>query len=118
MREKKSIYNITLKNASRKNDREITADEEQLEGLGGLPKNLTSISSLLLFNTEENPYKKYVTIDPLHGAVTRTREGMGEGGGGICFAFNRGYPVKKISRQPLSHTHIPPLLIPPSSPFS
>jgi WAS family protein 1 len=78
MREKKSIFNITLKNASRKNDREITADEEQLEGLGGLPKNLTSISSLLLFNTEENPYKKYVTIDPLYGAVTRTREGVGE----------------------------------------
>lgn len=78
MKEKQSIYNIHLKNVKRKNDKVITADEEQHEGLGGLPKNLSSVSSLLLFNTEENPYKRYVTIDPLRGAVTRTREGKNE----------------------------------------
>ena len=47
-----------------------------MQGLGSLPKNLASVSSLLLFNTTENPYKKYVTVDPLKGAVTKTRLGM------------------------------------------
>lgn len=37
------------------------------EGLGRLPDNLPSISSLLLFNTPENPYKKYVSLDNLAG---------------------------------------------------
>lgn len=35
------------------------------EGLGSLPKNCKSVSSLLLFNTNENPYKKYSIFDPL-----------------------------------------------------
>jgi len=48
------------------------------QGLGALPKNLPSVSSLLLFNRVENPYKKYVTIDPLQGAVTKTRADMEE----------------------------------------
>lgn len=37
------------------------------EGLGRLPTELESISSLLLFNTQENPYKKYVSLDNLAG---------------------------------------------------
>ncbi|XP_056622792.1 LOW QUALITY PROTEIN: WASH complex subunit 1 [Triplophysa dalaica] len=42
------------------------------EGLGSLPRNVNSVSSLLLFNTTENLYKKYVFLDPLAGAVTKT----------------------------------------------
>ena len=37
-----------------------------------------SIFPRLLFNTQENPYKKYVTIDPLLGAVTKTRDAVDE----------------------------------------
>jgi len=37
------------------------------EGLGRLPRHLPSVSSLLLFNTQENPYKKYVSLDNLAG---------------------------------------------------
>lgn len=44
------------------------------EGLGSLPRHLPSVSSLLLFNTAENPYKKYVLLDPLEGAKTKTRD--------------------------------------------
>lgn len=44
------------------------------EGLGSLPRHLPSVSSLLLFNTAENPYKKYVVLDPLEGAKTKTRD--------------------------------------------
>ncbi len=43
------------------------------EGLGSLPRFIPSVSSLLLFNTVENPYKKYVLLDPLEGAKTKTR---------------------------------------------
>ena len=32
------------------------------------------MSSLLLFNTSENPYKKYIVLDPLAGAMTKTRD--------------------------------------------
>ena len=37
------------------------------EGLGRLPENITSIASLILFNSEENPYRKYVSLDNLKG---------------------------------------------------
>ncbi|XP_043943550.1 WASH complex subunit 1 [Protopterus annectens] len=47
-------------------------EDEAHEGLGGLPRNISSVSSLLLFNTTENLYKKYVFLDPLAGAVTKT----------------------------------------------
>uniref|UniRef100_A0A4W5MGI0 WAS protein family homolog 1 n=1 Tax=Hucho hucho TaxID=62062 RepID=A0A4W5MGI0_9TELE len=47
-------------------------EDETEEGLGGLPRNISSVSSLLLFNTTENLYKKYVFLDPLAGAVTKT----------------------------------------------
>ena len=49
-------------------------DTEIGEGLGSLPRHLPSVSSLLLFNTDENPYKKYVLLDPLEGAKTKTRD--------------------------------------------
>ncbi|OWF51124.1 WASH complex subunit 1-like [Mizuhopecten yessoensis] len=51
--------------------------EKQQEGLGGLPKSVESVSSLLLFNTSENLYKKYVMLDPL-GVVTKTRTAIEE----------------------------------------
>eukprot|EP00048_Salpingoeca_helianthica_P023862 m.27787 g.27787 ORF g.27787 m.27787 type:complete len:487 (-) comp9040_c0_seq1:105-1565(-) len=75
--EKGQFFNIELR-ARRRRDLEITEDEENCEGLGGLPKQLPSVSSLLLFNTNDNPYKKYVTADPLLGAVARTRDAVEE----------------------------------------
>uniref|UniRef100_A0A8C2WCC2 WAS protein family homolog 1 n=1 Tax=Cyclopterus lumpus TaxID=8103 RepID=A0A8C2WCC2_CYCLU len=48
------------------------SEDETEEGLGSLPRNISSVSSLLLFNTTENLYKKYVFLDPLAGAVTKT----------------------------------------------
>lgn len=92
LKEKKQFLNIELK-SRRKKDQQITEDEENHEvgfdlsdrsrlkvsqGLGGLPRNLSSLSGLLLFNTATNPYKKYVTIDPLKGAVTKTRADVDE----------------------------------------
>ncbi|KJE90140.1 WAS family protein [Capsaspora owczarzaki ATCC 30864] len=59
---------------------EIITDEDEGEGLGRLPKHLPSVSSLLLFNTAENPYKKYVTLDPLSGVQHKTRT-LDEDGG-------------------------------------
>ncbi|XP_014325337.1 WASH complex subunit 1 [Xiphophorus maculatus] len=49
-------------------------EDETEEGLGSLPRNISSVSSLLLFNTTENLYKKYVFLDPLAGAVTKTHQ--------------------------------------------
>ena len=42
--------------------------DTSVEGLGKLPANLASVSSLLLFNTSQNPYKKYTCLDTLIGA--------------------------------------------------
>lgn len=64
---------IELPDARRRID---VADHQPDEGLGGLPDDLASVSSLLLFNSQENPYKKYVTLDPLAGAVTKTRSAI------------------------------------------
>lgn len=50
------------------------SEDETEEGLGSLPRNISSVSSLLLFNTTENLYKKYVFLDPLAGAVTKTHK--------------------------------------------
>ena len=36
------------------------------------------VSNLLLFNMQDNPYKKYVVIDPLLGAVTKNRDEVEE----------------------------------------
>jgi len=45
------------------------ADVEDLEweGLGRLPDNMSSVGNLLLFNTKDNPYKLYLTLDNLAG---------------------------------------------------
>ncbi|KAJ0029193.1 hypothetical protein NQD34_004190 [Periophthalmus magnuspinnatus] len=52
------------------------SEDETEEGLGSLPRNISSVSSLLLFNTTENLYKKYVLLDPLAGAVTKTHTAL------------------------------------------
>ena len=47
------------------------ADMERVEfimeekGLGSLPQTLTSVASLLLFNSDTNPYEDYQTLDNL-----------------------------------------------------
>eukprot|EP00118_Oscarella_pearsei_P025374 m.308082 g.308082 ORF g.308082 m.308082 type:complete len:499 (+) comp43352_c0_seq1:665-2161(+) len=55
-------------------------EDDEGEGLGRLPKVIPSVSSLLLFNTSENPYKKYVILDPLAGVSTKTRKVVEEEG--------------------------------------
>lgn len=49
LREKLQFYNVQL------NIRKDRDSESSWEGLGGLPKHVESINSLLLFNTSENP---------------------------------------------------------------
>ena len=75
LRAKKKPY---LMNTSRKRKFrkgvEMENPEQLGEGLGSLPRHLPSVSSLLLFNTDENPYRKYVILDPLSGAKTKTRD--------------------------------------------
>ena len=65
-------YARTKKKFSREG---VVMDDPELlgEGLGSLPRHLPSVSSLLLFNTSENPYRKYVLLDPL-GAKIKTRD--------------------------------------------
>uniref|UniRef100_A0A023GF94 Putative was protein family log 2 n=1 Tax=Amblyomma triste TaxID=251400 RepID=A0A023GF94_AMBTT len=49
------------------------------EGLGRLPESTESVGSLLLFNTGENPYTRYVQRDPLVSAkrtVSRAEEAL------------------------------------------
>ncbi|XP_055342698.1 WASH complex subunit 1-like [Paramacrobiotus metropolitanus] len=36
-------------------------------GLGKLPNTVKSVSSLLLFNSDQNPYNRHIAIDPLGG---------------------------------------------------
>ena len=72
---------LATKATVKKQQRLADSDEDnegEGEGLGSLPKHLPSVSSLLLFNTSENPYKKYVILDPLEGARTKTRDTIKE----------------------------------------
>lgn len=50
LKDKLQFYNVHL-NLKKSNQ----GDESSGEGLGRLPKNIPSVSSLLLFNTSENP---------------------------------------------------------------
>ncbi|XP_012938504.1 WASH complex subunit 1 [Aplysia californica] len=79
LREKLQFYNVHLSIRARKDQ------SQQGEGLGGLPSDVPSVSSLLLFNTTENPYKKYVMLDPL-GVVTKTRAAIEEEEAGMAEA--------------------------------
>ena len=51
LKEKLQFYNVQLGARQRKRH----GDGDSGEGLGGLPHNIPSVSSLLLFNTSENP---------------------------------------------------------------
>ncbi|CAB3380318.1 Hypothetical predicted protein [Cloeon dipterum] len=53
IQEKMQFYHVKNTTKMLRRNFEITIDE----GLGNLPRNITSVSSLLLFNTTENPYK-------------------------------------------------------------
>lgn len=80
LKEKLQYYHV-------KGGRKKKADETRGEGLGGLPKEIPSVSALLLFNTSENPYKKYVMLDPL-GVVTKTRTALDDDDLGMAEAPN------------------------------
>jgi hypothetical protein len=44
----------------------------QKEGLGKLPGNVVSVANLSLFNSSENPYRKYQRLDNLAGHPTKS----------------------------------------------
>lgn len=80
LKEKLQYYHV-------KGGRKKKNDQNRGEGLGGLPREIPSVSALLLFNTSENPYKKYVIKDPL-GVVTKTRTALEEEDSGMADAPN------------------------------
>lgn len=76
---KKNPFLLNQKKKKKVLDLRFASDDpEQGEGLGSLPHHLPSVSSLLLFNTSENPYKKYVVLDPLSGATVKTRDNLNQ----------------------------------------
>jgi len=58
LQEKLQFYHVKVSNKLLLRNVEITPDE----GLGSLPRDLDSVSSLLLFNTSENPYVFYIFL--------------------------------------------------------
>lgn len=92
MKEKLQFFNVYL-------DPKKRNEGQKEEGLGALPKNLHSISSLLLFNTTENPYKKYVMLDPLSGVVTKTRSNIEEeqGIGAAPISITQGEEIDRMA---------------------
>ena len=77
VRAKRNPFLLDQKRGNKTLDLRFSSDDpEQGEGLGSLPRHLPSVSSLLLFNTSENPYKKYVVLDPLSGATVKTRDNL------------------------------------------
>jgi len=58
LQEKLQFYHVKVSNKHLHRNLEITPDE----GLGSLPRDLDSVSSLLLFNTSENPYVFYIFL--------------------------------------------------------
>jgi WAS family protein 1 len=59
LQEKLQFYHVKVSNKLLHRNLEITPDE----GLGSLPRDLDSVSSLLLFNTSENPYVFYTVLE-------------------------------------------------------
>eukprot|EP00297_Palpitomonas_bilix_P012895 CAMPEP_0113870996 /NCGR_PEP_ID=MMETSP0780_2-20120614/2393_1 /TAXON_ID=652834 /ORGANISM="Palpitomonas bilix" /LENGTH=304 /DNA_ID=CAMNT_0000856329 /DNA_START=50 /DNA_END=961 /DNA_ORIENTATION=- /assembly_acc=CAM_ASM_000599 len=68
---------VALNEKSRRSKEKVQASQE---GLGRLPENIGSVSDLLLFNSAENPYKKYISIDNLAGVDARAKEEEAEKG--------------------------------------
>lgn len=50
-----------------------------LEGLGKVPAHLASASSLLLFNSTQNPYRKYSALDTMAGVAAQEEVKEDEG---------------------------------------
>ena len=104
---------------------EIWDNPEQLgEGLGSLPRHLSSVSSLLLFNTDENPYHKYVILDPLSGAKTKTRDNVMDTEEKLAEAPTSILKGEQLERGPKDTnlyvpimTDLPELEVPTSLPF-
>lgn len=69
-----AIYtSLTTARLMRTEHGQTDEETEIAEGLGRLPSYLPSISSVLLFNSDENPYKQYVTINNLEGVGGQDR---------------------------------------------
>lgn len=100
---KRRPYLIEVKDKKRMARKGVEIDDnpEQLgEGLGSLPRHLPSVSSLLLFNTDENPYRKYVILDPLDGAKTKTRDKVMENSDEITEAPTSILKGEQLERGP------------------
>lgn len=98
---------------NRGKERSQSADTEMGEGLGSLPRHLPSVSSLLLFNTAENPYKKYVLLDPLEGAKTKTRDKIIEEENELSdapFTITQGEELGRVQQDSIMYVpHMPEL---------
>ncbi|CAG2069030.1 unnamed protein product, partial [Timema podura] len=73
LQDKLQFYHVKVGKKQLKKNVEITPEQ----GLGSLPSNVVSTNSLLLFNTSENPYKRYGLLDPLR-ALGKTRHVLEE----------------------------------------
>nr|CAD7579315.1 unnamed protein product [Timema californicum] len=73
LQDKLQFYHVKVGKKQLKKNVEITPEQ----GLGSLPSNIVSTNSLLLFNTSENPYKRYGLLDPLR-ALGKTRHVLEE----------------------------------------
>ncbi len=65
------FISITQEHKSRANGKGDLSNHQ--EGLGRLPSYLPSINSVLLFNTDENPYKTYASFNNLEGVGGQDR---------------------------------------------
>lgn len=68
------FHEFMTAHAVRTEKTELEGASEEQEGLGRLPANLPSVSSILLFNSSENPYKSYSSFNNLEGVVGKERE--------------------------------------------
>eukprot|EP00823_Brevimastigomonas_motovehiculus_P007198 TRINITY_DN619_c5_g1_i1.p1 TRINITY_DN619_c5_g1~~TRINITY_DN619_c5_g1_i1.p1 ORF type:complete len:562 (+),score=177.50 TRINITY_DN619_c5_g1_i1:102-1787(+) len=68
------LFMELTQNSAVRRQKEKLETELSREGLGRLPAQLPSISSVLLFNSDENPYKKYESLDNLEGVGGTDRE--------------------------------------------
>lgn len=58
-----------------------------LDGLGRLPRNIPSVASLLLFNTDDTPYQRYMALDNLLGQDRSDEAQMTSAGRHCAFFF-------------------------------
>jgi WAS family protein 1 len=68
------FHDLMTAHAQRTEKGELQGNELGLEGLGRLPSNLPSVSGIILFNSQENPYKTYSSFNNLEGVMNKERE--------------------------------------------